>query len=150
MGKGLSKLNRGIGVAYCWNYGPSKLLLPFIEYRLDQLNNHTIIAVNSTIHLFESRYQKKYLLKVWNFLIHPPQNDGAVNFFAKLDGSHLLMANIFKHQKYQTFGLLKMHNTSKIWFANNKFNLWKSLVYNLGCRKCYFLNFAFFILQNFK
>ena len=30
------------------------------------------------------------------------------------------MANIFKLHEYQTFGLLKMHNTSKIWFANNK------------------------------
>ena len=41
---------------------------------------------------------------------------------AKLNGNHLLMANIFKLYEYQTFGLIKMHNMSKIWFANNKFN----------------------------
>ena len=36
------------------NYGPSKLLRQFIEYRLDQLNNkHTKIAVNSAIEYFE-------------------------------------------------------------------------------------------------
>ena len=34
--------NWGIGVSYCLNYGPSRLLLHFIEYCLDQLNNkHT-------------------------------------------------------------------------------------------------------------
>ena len=33
------------------------------------------------------------------------------------------MANIFKPLEYQTFGLIKMHNMSKIWFASNKFNL---------------------------
>ena len=43
--------------------------------------------------------------------------------FAKLNEKHLLMANIFKLEEYETFGLIKMHNVSKIWFANNKFNL---------------------------
>ena len=33
------------------------------------------------------------------------------------------MANIFKPHEYQTFGLIKMHNMSKIWFANSKFSL---------------------------
>ena len=119
MGKGLSYLKKwGIGVNYCWNYGPSKLLLHFIEYRLDQLNSkHTKIAVNSAIQYFEGCSQKKCLLKVWSFLVHSPQNVG------KLNGNHLLMANIFKLHKYQTFGLMKMHNMCKIWFANNIFSL---------------------------
>ena len=66
MGKGLSYW--GIGVNYCWNYGPWMLLFHFIEYRLDQLNNkHTKTAVNSTIQFFKSRYQRKYLVKVWFF-----------------------------------------------------------------------------------
>ena len=43
--------------------------------------------------------------------------------FAKLNGNHLLMANIFKLHEYQTFGLMKMHNMCKIWFANNIFSL---------------------------
>ena len=30
------------------------------------------------------------------------------------------MANIFKHHEYQAFDLMKMHNMSKIWFADNK------------------------------
>ena len=116
--------NWGIGVSYCQIYGLSKLLLCFIEYRLDQLNNkHTKMVVNSEIQYFEGCSQKKFLLKVWSFLVHPPQNGGPVKILAKLNGNHLLMANIFKLHEYQTFCLIKMHNMSKIWFANNKFNL---------------------------
>ena len=40
------------------------------------------------------------------------------------------MANIFKLHKSQAFVSFKMHNVSEIWFANNKFSLWKSLVYD--------------------
>ena len=73
--------NWGIEVKYYWNYVPSKLLLHFIKARLDQLNNkHTKITVNSTKQFFESRYQKKGLVKVWSFLTHQPQNDGPVKF----------------------------------------------------------------------
>ena len=56
LGKGLSYVKtRGIGVDYCWNYGLSKLLLHFTEYRLDQLNSkRTKAAVSSTIQYFES------------------------------------------------------------------------------------------------
>ena len=75
LGKALSYLRSwGIGVKYCWNYGPSNLLLHFIDYLLDQLNNkHTKTAVSSKIQYFESRSQKKCLLKVWSFLVHPLQ-----------------------------------------------------------------------------
>ena len=130
LGKGLSFLrNGGIGVNYCWNYGPLKLLLHFIEYRLDQLNKkHTKIAVNLTMQYFEGSSQKKCLLKVLIF-VRPTTKWQPCKIFAKLNGNHLLMANIFKLHKYQTFGLLKMHNMSKIWFASNKFSLWKSLVF---------------------
>ena len=76
LGKDVSYLkNWGIGMNYCWNYGLSKLLLHFIEYSLDQLNNeHTRVAVNSTIQYFEGRSKSKHLLKVWLFLVYPPQN----------------------------------------------------------------------------
>ena len=76
--KGLSHLkNWGIVFYCCWNYGPSKLVLHFIEYRLDHLNKkHAKIAVNSAIQYFESCCQKKCLLKVWSFLVYPPQNGG--------------------------------------------------------------------------
>ena len=43
--------------------------------------------------------------------------------FAKLNGNHLLMANIFKLHKYNTFGLMKMHNICKMRFRNNIFSL---------------------------
>ena len=73
---------------------------------------------------FESSSQKKCLLKVWIF--GPPTTKWRpCKIFAKLNGNHLLMANIFKLHKYQTFGLVKMHDMSKIWFANSKFNLLK-------------------------
>ena len=109
---------------YCWNYGPSKLLLQFIEYRLDQLNNkHTKIAVNSTVQYFEVCSQNKSVLKTWSFLVHPPQNGGPVKVFVKLNGNHHLMANILKRHEYQTFGLMKLHNMFKIWFAIHIFSL---------------------------
>ena len=126
LGKGLSYLkNWGIGVNYCWNYGPLKLLFHFIEYRLDQLNStHKNIAVNSAIQYFEGCSQKKCLLKVWSFLVHPPQNGGPVKFLRNwTETNHLSMASIFKLHEYQTFGVMKMHNMCKIWFANNIFSL---------------------------
>ena len=114
---------RGTGINYCWNYRPSELLRHFIAYRLDQLNNkHTKIAVNSAIQYFEGHSQKKCLLKVWSFLVHPPQWRPC-KISGKLNGNHLLMANIFKLHEYQTFGLMKMHNMCKIWFANKIFSL---------------------------
>ena len=71
--------------------------------------------------------------------------------FAKLNRNHLLMANIFKLHEYQTFGLMKMHNMCKIWFANNIFSLWKSLVYDLRAVEdatFQFLPFPFFQISN--
>ena len=100
----------------------SKLLLHFIEYRPDQfISKHTKIAVNSAIQYFEGCSQKKCLLKVWSFLVHPPP----CKIFTKLNRNHLLIANIFKLHEYQTFGLMKIHNMCKIWFANKIFSLLK-------------------------
>ena len=130
LGKVLSYLkNWGIGVDYCWNYRPSKLLLHFIEYRLDQLNNkHAKIAVNSTIQYLEGHSQKKCLLKVWSFLFDPPQNGRPV-FFYDIERKRSFNSQYFQNSRISDFGLMKMHNMSKIWFANNKSNLCKSLVY---------------------
>ena len=66
LGKGLSYLkNGGIGVNYCRNYRPSKLLIHFTEYGLGQLyNKHTKTEVNSTIQFFGNHYRKKYLVRV--------------------------------------------------------------------------------------
>ena len=144
--------NWGIGVNYCWNYGSSKLLLHFIEYCLHQLNSkYAKTAVSSTIQYFKSRCQKKCLLKVWSFLVHPPQNGSPVKFFAKLNGNHLSMASIFKLHECQTFRLTKMHNMCKIWFANNMFSFMKMFGLRLtGRRKGYFWIFAFSFFPNFK
>ena len=57
------------------------------------------------------------------FFDSPTTKWRACKIVAKLNEKHLLMANIFKLDEYQTFGLIKMHNMSKSWFANNKFNL---------------------------
>ena len=140
LGKGLSYSRYwGIEVYYCWNYRPSKLLLNFIKYRLDQLNNkHTKIVINSAIQYFEGRSQKKCLLKVslhkktrgncgfshiywWNpewktFFVQ------CLKFFcpstikwrpcktiAKLNGNHVLMTNVFKPHARR----------SDIWFNQN-------------------------------
>ena len=34
-------------------------------------------------------------------------------FFAKLSGNHILMTNFYEFRKYQTFGLVELHNLSK-------------------------------------
>ena len=49
-----------------------------------------------------------------NFLVQPPQNDGPENVFAQSNGNHPLMANTFKLDDYQTFGLMKNHKKRKI------------------------------------
>ena len=95
---------------YCWNYGPSTLLLHFIKYRPDQLNsNHTKIAVNSTIQFLKAAL-KEMPAKSLNFFGPLTTKWRPCKMFVKLNGKHLLMANIFKLHEYQTFGLMKMHN----------------------------------------
>ena len=104
LGKGLSYLkNSDVGVNYCLNYGPLKLLLCFIEYRLDQFNSkHTKTVVNSTIQCFEDSSWKKCQLKVWCFLLHTTKWRPC-KILEKLNGNYLLMANIFKLHEYKTF-----------------------------------------------
>ena len=105
LGKSLSYLKKwGVVVNYCWNYGPPKLLLHFIEYCLDQLNSkHTKTAVNLTIQYFEGCSWKKCLLKVWRFLVHPPQNGGPVQFLRNWPKTIFLMATIFKLSRISGF-----------------------------------------------
>ena len=71
--------------------------------------------------------------------------------FGKLNRNHLLIANIFKLHEYQTFGLMKMHNICKIWFANNIFSLWESFIYDQQAVEqaiFKFLPFPFFQIWN--
>ena len=80
----------------------------------------------------------------------PTKKWRACKNFAKLNGNHLLMANLFKLHKYQTIGLLKCI----IWAKSNLAILnpvCKKFVLRLtGCRNCYFLIFAFFYFFIFK
>ena len=72
---------------------------------------------------FEKHLSKEISAKSMKIFGPPTTKWRLCKSFAKLNGNHILMANIFKLHEYQTFGLVKMHNMSKIWFANNKFNL---------------------------
>ena len=134
LGKGLSYLKKwGIGVNYCWNYGLSKLLLHFIESCLDQLNSKLAkIAVNSEFGntVFWRLLSEEISAKSLKLFDPPTTKWRPCKIFAKLNRNHLLMTNIFKLHKYQTFALMKMHNMCKIWFGNKIFSLWKSLVYD--------------------
>ena len=62
--------------------------------------------------------------------------------FAKLNGNHLLMTNIFKLHKCQTFGLLKMLNMSKI--------CEKACFTIIGLSKMLSFNFCFFLFSKFQ
>ena len=153
MGKGLSYWKKwGVVVNYCWNYGLSKLLLHFIEYRLDQLNiKYTKTVVNSTIQYFEGCSRKKCLSTKCLMFFGPPTTKWRpCKFFAKLNRNYLLMANIFKVHEYETFGLMKMHNKWKIWFANTIFSLWKAWFTINGPPKMLFFNFCLFSFSKFQ
>ena len=116
--KGLLFLNIWhIRVNYCYNYGPSNLLFRFSCYRLGHLNNRqTKIAENSTIS--------------FKFFDPPTTKWQPFNFFAKLNGNHILMASFSKLRKYQTFGLIELHNLSKGQLTDRIFKLWKSYVHD--------------------
>ena len=45
-----------------------------------------------------------------------------------LNGNYILMANFSKFRKYQTFGLIELHDLSKGQLADRIFKLWKSCV----------------------
>ena len=70
--------------------------------------------------------------------------------YSKWNGNHLLIASIFKLHKYQTFGLLKMHNMNKIWFTNNK-SVCKKVWFKInGLSKMLLFNFCFFYFSKFQ
>ena len=115
LGKGLSYLKKwGIGVKYCWSYGPSNLLLDFSEYRLDQLNSkHTKIAVNSAIQycLFSKGYsQKEISLK-------------SLKLFGPCTTKRRLCGQYFQTSLISDIWFNEIHNMCKIWFANKICNL---------------------------
>ena len=64
----------------------------------------------------------------FKFFDPPTTKWRSFKFFAKLNGNHILMANFSKFRKYQTFGLIELHNLSKGQLADRIFKLWKSCV----------------------
>ena len=99
IGKGLLFLKIWhIRVNYCWSYGPSNLLFRFFRYRLGHLDNR----------------QKKWVFVECFKAFDPPITKWrSFKFFVKLNGNQILMANSSKFCKYQTFGLIELHNRSK-------------------------------------
>ena len=75
--------------------------------------------------------------------------------FAKLNGNHYLMANIFKLHKYWTFGLMKMHMCKMQYVQNLICQKHIQFMKIFGLRltgrwKGYLLIFAFSFFRNFK
>ena len=62
--------------------------------------------------------------------------------------NHILMANSSKHCKYQTFGLIELHNLSKSQLADKIFKVWKNCVYdywvNIQLLKFWLFNSSYF------
>ena len=78
-------------------------------------------------------------------------------FFEKLNENHILMINFSKLSKYQTFGLIELHNLSKGQLADRIFKLWKSCVDDYRVVEhttfeiltCYFLNLQKTFVKSF-
>ena len=81
-----------------------------IEYQLDQLNNKHKKIENT---IFQKSLLKEMSGKSLKFFGPTTTKRRSFKIFAKLNGNHLLVANIFKLHEYQTFGLMKMHNMTR-------------------------------------
>ena len=153
LGKCLSYLKSwGVGVNYCWNYEPSKLLLHFIEYRLDQLNStHTNSSkLDNTV--FWRLLSKEISAKSLMFFGPPTTKWRPCKIFVKLNSNYLLMANIFKLHKYKTFGLMKMNNMCKITYdLQITYSVCGKVWFTInGPSKMLFFNFCLFLFSKFQ
>ena len=118
-GKGLLFLKTWhIRVTYCWNYGPSNLLFCFFR-------SFVIFFFLAILITDRPKWQKtlQYIfLKAttktsvwWKFQVlwSTHHEMTSFNFFAKLNGNHILMAHFPKLCKYQTFAFIESNNLSK-------------------------------------
>ena len=151
MSKGLPYLKKwGIGVNYCWSCWSPKLLLHFIEYRLNQLNRkHMKIAVNSAKRYFEGCCQKKCLLKVWSCLVYPSQKGVPVKFIICAKSDLPIKYSVFEKVWLTINGQSKMFLLSHKYFWSTHFWKWN------GGTSIFFLNlhgyaFCFFIFFKMK
>ena len=65
----------------------------------------------------------------FKFFDPPTTKWWSFKFLAKLNGTHILMTIFSKLSKYQTFGLIELHNLSKGQLDDRISKLWKSCVY---------------------
>ena len=73
--------------------------------------------------------------------------------FAKLNRNHLLMANIFKLHKYQTFGLMKVHNmckTTKSWVDQKISNFQQTFFLRTAFKELYCRVYCYFYVLLIK
>ena len=84
----------------------------------------------------------------FKFFDPPTTKWRSFKFFVKLNGNHILMANFSKFCKYQTFGLIELHNLSKSQLADKIFKVWKNCVYdywvNIQLLKFWLFNSSYF------
>ena len=113
-------------------------LLRFIKNRLDQLNNkHMKTAVNLTTQFLQSRYKKKYLVKVWSFLPNH-RKMMALYIFCEIERKPSLV--YWKCTTWTEYDLPIINSVcEKVWFTIN--GLWKMLFF-------LFLPFSFFKISN--
>ena len=112
-------------------------LLRFIKNRLDQLNNkHMKTAVNLTTQFLQSRYKKKYLVKVWSFLPNH-RKMMALYIFCEIERKSSLV--YWKCTTWTEYDLPIINSVcEKVWFTIN--GLWKM----------YFFNFCHFHFSKFQ
>ena len=131
------------GASKVWNCAESEFRLCWTKLcSIDNLNK-----LDKTI--FWKSLSKEMCAKNLKFFGSPTTEWRPCKIFAKFV-NHLLIANIFKLHKYQTFDLMKIHNTSKIGFASNKFRLCKSLVYDWRAVENVIFNLCLFPVSKFQ
>ena len=87
-----------IRVNYCWNYGPWNLLFRFFRCRLGHLNNRQIKIQHVFSRTLENTFfwrltSKQVFGESFKFFDPPTTKWRSFNFFVKLNGNHILMAN---------------------------------------------------------
>ena len=103
----------------------------YCRYRLGHLNNRQKKNSRKFDNTFVWKLAaKKVFGESFKFFDPPNTKWRSLKFLAKLNGNHILMTNFSKFCKYQTFGLIELHNLSKSQLADRIFKSWKSCVYN--------------------
>ena len=86
------------------------------------------------------------MLKVLSFLTHTPENDSSLNFLWNWTETIILMVHFSKLRKYQTFGLIELHNLSQLieYLSYEKAVFTIAGSSNIQLLKLWFFNFSSF------